>query len=245
MDWDALLKSVVVAAAISGVVATIGFWVSAATAKRINEDKLKLDKELAEQKAAAEVVPAEKRIQLDRQLSLAKRRAEVAEHVLAGFYRIKKALEAIRSPMIWANEMVPEEGVSEDVTRNDGYGVTRRVRQYSDLFSELEASRFTFGALFGKEAAAPFDQIIRIHNRIVHAAEELLRHRHDGHIPEMQDFMRAMRRDAFSTNDIDDADTLIANSLGAAIERAVDEIEKTCRPALESELAAEAAGRDV
>lgn len=67
-----LLKSVVFAAVISGVVALIVANVSARTAKKINEDKLKLDRELAEEKAKAELQLAERRFELDRQLSLAK-----------------------------------------------------------------------------------------------------------------------------------------------------------------------------
>jgi ABC-type spermidine/putrescine transport system permease subunit I len=43
MDWEALLRSSVTAAIITGIVAVIGFWVSAATARKINEDKLALD----------------------------------------------------------------------------------------------------------------------------------------------------------------------------------------------------------
>lgn len=252
---DELLKSAVLAATITSIVALIGFFVSAATAKRINEDKLKLDEQLAEkklelderladQKAAAELSLAERRVELERHLSLAKRRAEVAEKILSNFFQVKRAFEVVRSPMIWAEEMVEEEGVAEDVVRNDGYSVIRRARQYEALFSEVEAARFTFGALFGQPATAPFDVLIRSYNQVINAARDLLRYRNQLDQPELEGHIRAMRRAAFSSVAFGENGEEIPDQIAANVRQAVAEIEAICRPALESDVAAEAAGRE-
>jgi len=240
-----LLKSVVFAAIISGVIALIVAFVSARTAKQINKDKIALDRELAGEKAKAEQKLAERRFELDRELALAKRRAEIAEKVLSDFYAISHAFQVIRSPMIWAGEMVREDGVADDVVGNDGYGVMRRIRQYETKFSELEASRFTMAALFGADAVAPFTAIVQAHNRVFHAAEGLLRYRNQLDLPNLQNPLREMRRTAFSSGALDDNGDPMSDVVKEGIDQAVVIIEALCRPALESELAAEAAGRRI
>jgi hypothetical protein len=232
MNWLELLRSTVVAAVITGVVATIGFLVSSATAKRINKDKLALDKELAETKVAAEVALAERKAALDRGVTLAKRKAEVAEKVLAEFYEARRALQVIRSPFIWAAEMVAEEGVGEDVITNEGYGVHRRMRQYSELFSRLEATRFTYGALFGNDAAGPYDRIIKVHNQVFHAAEALLKYRHQEDQQSLKSHLQAMRRAAFSMHQLDDEGNELADKVAVEIDELVAQVEIVCRATL-------------
>ncbi len=238
MDWDIFWKSVVVAAGVTAVVGVVAAIISALTALKINKDKLGLDRQLATERATAEARLAERRVVLERELALAKRRAEVAENVLAMFYRTKRAFEAIRSPMIWANEMVAEEGIAEDVVRNDGYGVMRRMRDYSGLFSDLEAMRFTCGALFGQEATAPYDEIVKAHNQVFHAAESLLRYRNSEDMPQLQGFLQKMRRLAFAMTVLDDDGKELPDLLAAQVDAAITSIEGTCRPALESDKAA-------
>lgn len=233
-----LLKSVVFAAVISGVIALIVANVSARTAKKINEDKLKLDRDLAEEKAKAELRLAERRFEFDRKLSLAKRRAEVAEKVLSDFYTIRHGFQVIRSPMIWSGEMVPEEGVEADVVRNDGYGVMRRIRHYQPQFAELEASRFTFAALFGGDAAAPFTSIVQTHNKVFHAAEALLSHRHQIDRQNLQEHLTRMRQVAFTVGAFGPDGEPLPDLVSECIDEAVAQIETFCRPALESPLSA-------
>lgn len=233
-----LLKSVVFAAVISGVVALIVSYVSARTANRINRDKIELDRELSEEKAKAELKLAERRFELERKLASEKRRAEVAEKVLSDFYIIRHSFEVIRSPMIWAGEMVPEEGVEVDVVTNDGYGVMRRIRHYQPQFAELEASRFTFAALFGGDAASPFATIVQTHNKVFHAAEALLRYRNQLDLQTLQDHLMRMRQVAFTMGAIGADGELLPDLIAGDIDEAVAKIEAICRPALESALVA-------
>jgi hypothetical protein len=239
------LKSVVLAAILSGVVALIVAIISAKTAKKINKDKIALDRELSREKAKADEKLADRRFELDQKLALAKRRAEVAEKVLTDFYAIRHAFDVIRSPMIWAGEMAAEDGVADDIIRNDGYGVMRRVKAHSQQFSELEASRFTALALFGPDAAAPYITIIRAYNRVFAAAESLLRSRNQLDVQHMQNHLREMRRTAFSLGALDDDGEELPDLVKADIEGAIEAIEAICRPALESQLAAQAAGREL
>jgi hypothetical protein len=237
MDWAELAKSSVVAAVITSIVAGIGFLVSSATARRINEDKLKLDRELAAKKADAELALAERKAALDRGVTLARRKSEVAEKVLADFYEVRRALEAIRSPMIWAEEMVQEDGVDDDVVKNDGYAVRRRMRQHADLFSRLEATRFSFGALFGHAAVTPYDRLVRVHNQVFHAAGDLLRYRNQVDLGNTKDHLRAMRRVAFALTQIGDDGGELPDPIGSEVEAIVEQVEATCRPALEAGVA--------
>lgn len=241
MDWGEVVRSTVAVGAISGTVALIGFRVSSATALRINRDKLELDKDLAQQRSVADLALAERKVELDRKLALAKRRAEIAEKVLADFYKVQKAFDVIRSPMIWAAEMKPEEGIEADVLKNDGYSVMRRLRENATLFSELEATRFTFKALFGAQAAEPHQLVIKLHNQVFHAAQSLLQYRNDDpHLPGLVDFLPKMRKIAFSGRLAGEADTFEDE-----LTKLIADIEAICRPALESELAAEASGREL
>ncbi len=242
MNWPDLLKSAVLAAVVTAVVALIASFVSSWTALRINKGRLNLDKELANQRAKAELELAAHRAELDRKLGMAKRRAEVAEKVLTDFYKAKRAFDVIRSPMIWAREMIAEEGVADDVVTNDGYGVMRRFRQYADLFSELEATRYSFGALFGSDATAPYDSLVRVHNRVFHAAEALLQYRHQQDAPNLQGHLRNMRREAFSKGALDDEGNEMPDRVASDITAILTAIEASCRPALQDPLVNQGSG---
>jgi len=237
------LKSVVLAAVLSGIVALIVATITAKTAEKINKDKIALDRQLSKDKAETDEKLANRRFELDQNLALAKRRAEVAEKVLTDFYAIRHAFDVIRSPMIWAGEMEPEDGVADDIIRNDGYGVMRRVRAHQQQFSEFEATRFTSLALFGPDAAAPYAAIIRAYNRVFSAAEAILRSRNQEDIPQVQNHLREMRRTAFTLGALDDDGEPLPDLVKADIEGAIQAIEVICRPALESQLAAQAAGQ--
>ena len=50
-----------------------------------------------------------------------------------------------------------------------------RLTQESQLFAELQASRYRFMAYFGEKAARPFDEIRAIHRQVITAADGLVR----------------------------------------------------------------------
>jgi hypothetical protein len=98
----------------------------------------------------------------------------VAEDVLAAFYQVKDIIHGARSPMVWAGEMQPEEGVTEEIATNAHYAPLRRLRSERAFLGEFWAKRYRFAAVFGLEAAKPFAEINRVLNEIGAAVEALL-----------------------------------------------------------------------
>jgi hypothetical protein len=97
-----------------------------------------------------------------------------------------------------------------------------RLNQASQVFSELQASRYRFMAYFGEEAARPFEDLRKLHNDVIEASSRLIRGQ--GMAP--------------STGDAADRDTIgwgahesdqFADRLG----RALRAIERICRPLIE------------
>jgi hypothetical protein len=180
MDWNSLIGPAVIAAGISGLIAGIGIWISARTARRIHTEKLTFDSKqaerkfdfdkelaekkftydqnLAEQKRSDELHLAERRFEYERDLHDHKRRVELAEEVLADFYRFAEVIRAIRVPGGLESES-EDRGRAEDETpaeasKLDAYYVPiARIAAQSDFFSSLKAKRYRSRALLG----APID----------------------------------------------------------------------------------------
>lgn len=156
--------------------------------------------------------------------ALGRRKAELAEEVLAQFYRARDAL-------IWAR--LPAEGAGGDASASQSPEAAargasamaapiERLNQASQVFSELQASRYRFMAYFGEEAARPFDELRKVHDDVVEASSRLIRRQ--GKPP--------------STGDATDRDTIGwgpygSDQLAERLERAVRAIELICRPLIE------------
>lgn len=238
-----LLRSVVLAAVITGIVALIGFFASSRTALRINEDRLQLDEELAERKAQLDLELAEKKFEIDKELilirdklereaELLKRQRVVAEDVLAAFYGARRAFAIIRSPMIWAQEMVAEEGVEERVIKDAGYGVIRRLRDNSRPFDEVEAKRQAFLALFGADKSSLFDEMIRCYNSVAASARAIMNNNLAGYPPQQEQFMMNMRAIAFSGSNIGEDGDLLPDEFAVRVNKLIAQLEEVCAPVL-------------
>jgi hypothetical protein len=107
VDWGALIGPAVVAAAISALVSGIGILISARTTRAVHRDRLAFDRDQAERRFSAEIALAERKVALDRQLHDRKRRAELAEAVLADFYRVEEIYRAARGAFIPISDMQP------------------------------------------------------------------------------------------------------------------------------------------
>jgi hypothetical protein len=160
--------------------------------------------------------------------ALGRRKAELAEEVLAQFYSARDAL-------IWAR--LPAEGAGTDVSAHDGVQAAapdaaamgapiERLNQASQVFSELQASRYRFMAYFGEDAARPFDDLRKVHDEVLEASARLIR----------------ARGAAGSASDAADQDTWRTtigwgpheqDRLAERLERAVRAIERICRPLIE------------
>jgi hypothetical protein len=159
--------------------------------------------------------------------TVGRRKAELAEEVLTQFYRARDAL-------IWAR--LPAEGAGTDVSAHDGVDSAaqgaamaapiERLNQASQVFSELQASRYRFMAYFGEDAARPFDELREVHNEVLEAAARLVRAR--GQTVSASD---AADRDAWrSTIGWGPHEQ---DQLAQRLDRAVRAIERICRPLIE------------
>src|ERR1700722_19796217 len=106
--------------------------------------------------------------------TVGRRKAELAEEVLAQFYQAKDALTWARLPLGDAAAQAP-------VAEGGGRGAEamaapiERLNQASQVFSALQASRYRFMAYFGEEAAKPFEELRKVHNEVMEAAAQLIR----------------------------------------------------------------------
>lgn len=154
-----------------------------------------------------------------------RRKAELAEEVLAQFYRAKDVLTWARLPDRAHGERTP------DAARNAQFRLAasapiERLTQESQLFSELQASRYRFMAFFGEEATKPFADLAAIHGEIVSSAGELVRT-----FDENAAAPDPARRDAWESAIGWGGAEL--DGLARRLDQAVGEIERTCRPLID------------
>lgn len=103
-----------------------------------------------------------------------RRKTELAEEVLAQFYRARDVLTWARTPAIGGGNARAEG--TPGVSRNQALSAPiERVTDESELFSQLHANRYRFVAYFGESAASAFEEIRSVHAEVVAAAGELVR----------------------------------------------------------------------
>lgn len=164
--------------------------------------------------------------------TLGKRRAEVAEQLLASAYEVREILQWVRIPVILAGEGESRKADSNESLelrerRNSLYIPIERLNQQREIFAELQALRFTVAALFGEEAMRPINALLEGHRAIGSAATQLIIH---ATVP-----MDSIAAQGFKTF----YDTLgmgigdRPDEFDRKINEAISAIEKFCRPPLE------------
>jgi hypothetical protein len=164
--------------------------------------------------------------------TIGKRKAEVAEQVLAGFYEAREIIAFARSPAGWGNEgnsrqPALSEREADTALLNSYYRAIERLNKKSEFFAQLAARRYGFIALFGSDAARPFDEIFGIRQEIVLAVQMLS----DTHMQ-----TRGMLREKEA------AETEWTSTIGwgarnddkiaSRLDSAIAAIETVCRPAI-------------
>ena len=81
--------------------------------------------------------------------AIGKRRAELAEDVLADFYEARDAIQAARSPLSSGDEgdtriKAPDEFEADTRTLNAYYAVAERLAKKAEFFAKLNAKRYRF-----------------------------------------------------------------------------------------------------
>jgi hypothetical protein len=149
--------------------------------------------------------------------TVGRRKAELAEEVLAQFYRA-------RDLMTWAR--FPGDGTLAATEAVGSGAPVERLARESQLFSELQASRYRFMAYFGEEAAKPFDELRKMHKEVLDAADSLARADQPGDGASHADraaWSAVIGRGAASQGD----------ELAARLDRTIREIERICRPLID------------
>ncbi|MCC2103910.1 MAG: hypothetical protein KDJ20_07665 [Hyphomicrobiales bacterium] len=238
MNWGEFIGPAVVAAVVSGLISFVGMLVNRATTVQVHRERLEADQDLAERKFAfdkeltqqrftADRDLAHRKLELDRAMADWKRRTDLAEIVLADFYKARDIFSAARMPFAFAGEGNSRprhdgESESEASHRDAIYAPFERLSRERDFLSELHARRFRFMALFGAEAAHPFQVFIQSFNQIATATRALISDR-----PHLRDDQRnnfeSMIGWVLSGDD----------PIAVPIDNAVREMELICRRALD------------
>jgi hypothetical protein len=222
---------------ISGLVSGIGIWISARVARVIHAEKLAFDREQAERRADAEVALAERKFQYDRDLDAWKRRTNLAEEVLADFYRARDFIRDAR----WPHRVVApgyEEGSSrlksdnetEDVRqyRNMIFARVERLGRHSDFFNVLYAKRYQFAALFGKNSETIFRDLENKRIEIAIIANVLMEEYHGASMENehQSEIRRNQERTLFASAQSED-------DFQKTIDDIVFAMEKICKPEIQ------------
>jgi len=146
---------------------------------------------------------------------------------LADFYRVEEIYRAARGPFVFNAELGPKEGVPDEVAADECFAPVRRLMEYEEFFGRFRVRRHEFAAVFGKDAAAPFDVVRQVNTDIHWATDCLLRHkevRTSRQLSQVEQY-REWRDIIF----LDETNDKIAHRLS----NAVSAIEATCRPAIQ------------
>lgn len=142
-----------------------------------------------------------------RQETVGKRKMELAEDVLADFYEARDIINHARSPAAFGGEgstRPKREGEDDEDTRTrDAYYVAvERLFKRSEFFARLDARQYRFIAHFGKQAAAPYQQLREIRAAIIASAHTLIR-MHKNPTPSVQFNMKQWENTRWASPDDD------------------------------------------
>ncbi|HEY7247636.1 MAG TPA: hypothetical protein VH678_27510 [Xanthobacteraceae bacterium] len=162
--------------------------------------------------------------------TVGKRRADLAASVLAGVYEAETILRAAREPWVLPHEVAKQEGVPDEIAENSSYVPERRLLEHQEFFARFRSLKHEFAAVFGKNAAKPFDELWRIRIDINHAVDNMLRNKELGKSRDPEDinlwreWYRVAFRDPIEAND----------ELLKRVNAQVTAVEEICRPAIEA-----------
>lgn len=107
-----------------------------------------------------------------------KRKYELAEEVLSCFYDVSERFETIRNPAGYVGEgrtrkRNENESNEESEIFDNAYVVIERFEKENAPFIKLKSLKYRFMVLYGREAGEPFDEIVRLTNRLFLASHRL------------------------------------------------------------------------
>jgi len=113
--------------------------------------------------------------------AVGKRKIELAEDILADFYKAREVIRSARFNVVFVgeeSERKPEaaETPGQKKARDGFYRVFERLQKERQLFAELHARRYRAMAYFGKEAEALFDDFRRLQVELTTSASMLIQY---------------------------------------------------------------------
>lgn len=161
---------------------------------------------------------------------LGRRKAELAEEVLSGFYQARDAIRTIRSPFsspdVESRDRPREETETEDDKRrlDAHYVPIARLEERSEFLRGLLAKKYRMKALFGEKVDQPFIAINKTLNEIHFAASGMMRYSGSKQI----DRKLWTKWEASIWEGAEEED-----EISKRIDNAVAEMERICGPTLE------------
>ena len=161
--------------------------------------------------------------------TIGKRKAEIAAITLATIYEMEEILRSARWPWVSPHEMATKEGVPDEIATDRNYAPEARLQAHQEFFGRFRSRKYAFAAVFGCDAAKPFEELWRIRLEISLAVDVLLRHKEmsredaDDHAFWKEQHGIAFRSEK-TENDV----------IGKMIAKQVSAIENTCRPAIDA-----------
>jgi len=110
-----------------------------------------------------------------------KRKSELAEDVIAGFYHMKDIIGWARFPGGYESEGASREsdipeGDDERRMKNSYYRTVERLQNEGTTFSDLMAKKYRAMAYFGRDAGKDFDDSKELRARLIITAGQLIRY---------------------------------------------------------------------
>jgi hypothetical protein len=247
MDYTSLIGPAVVAAIIAGIISVLNLVMNRATTlsmhsqrlafdrehaeRRVNaelalaERKFEFDKQLATHQLDAQVALAEKKFQLDAALADRKRRQDLAEELLSGFYQARNVLQAVRSPMSFEGEGAGRprrdyENAAQARGRDTYFVPLARLKDHGEFLSGLMSKRYRAQAVVGPEIGRAFQTLHEVVVAVQVSADALIQM--SGLDVETR---RKFELDIWWTN-------LANDPLDQKVQSAVQTVEAVCRPIL-------------
>jgi hypothetical protein len=233
MDWNVMVGPVVVAAVVSGVISTVGIWVSRSTNIQVSKDKINADAEQARKRFEFEKTLAERKFAYERQQAIFKRRFELAEQILADAYRFRDLMKYVRNGFSFGVEgesRKPAGLETDDIKRmRDVYFVpVERLHKESEFTSSMMARRYACIAHFGNEVGSAFDAFVQSIQAVGVASSTLIELA--GHVhPDNRVLVEKLKSDLWEPM----AQHAQNNEIGTKIDGGVKTIERLCKPVLE------------
>jgi hypothetical protein len=157
--------------------------------------------------------------------TIGKRRAELAEAVLADFYRFEDVMREVRSPL-------PLDYGTPEIQIELQQLPARALSANRDFLSQMHVRRHAFAALFGKQAASPFEEAHKLVELIesTHNTMSICLEIRSSDDPNKRALFQSWEDVIFSRPET------TTDAVAQRIRSAVAAIEQICRPEIEARI---------